>query len=202
MVLSMTQSNLALPDRHAPLEEDGMPTAVSSAEVGRLFRENNRSLVRFLNERLGSEQEAKEIAQEAYVKLLQLERTGAVSFMRAYLFKIAANLAIDRIRQRRSRGPHENIELFPDLEDGIAPERKAIAAEEVARLVQCIEELPERCAEAFMLHRFDGLTSTEVGAAMGISDRMVRKYLVRAVVYCRLRVEGCSREEAEAKLNP
>jgi DNA-directed RNA polymerase specialized sigma24 family protein len=45
-------------------------------------------------------QEAKEVAQEAYVRLLSLEDSGAVSFLRAFLFKTAANLAVDRIRSR------------------------------------------------------------------------------------------------------
>ena len=50
--------------------------------------------------RLRDEHEAKEVAQEAYVRLLQLDRPGAVSFLRSYLFKTAANIAIDRARQR------------------------------------------------------------------------------------------------------
>src|SRR5690349_24237416 len=98
----------------------GEPAASAPDDVGNLFRENNQTLVRFLNARLGSEQEAKEVAQEAYVKLLQLERRGAISFMRGYLFRIAANLAVDRLRQRKARGPHEDIELFEELQDAAA----------------------------------------------------------------------------------
>jgi RNA polymerase sigma-70 factor (ECF subfamily) len=167
--------------------------------VGELFREHNQTLVRFLNARLGSEQEAKEIAQEAYVKLLQLERRVAISFMRAYLFRIAANLAIDRIRQRKSQGLHEDIDLFEELEDSAAPERTVMAAEELERIVRFVEELPKRCAEAFVLHRFHGLRPSEVASAMRISDRMVRNHLVRALVYCKLRIDGCSAQEALAR---
>src|SRR5947209_4337020 len=94
-------------DQPAPPQESALDGAPACPDVGRLFREHNQTLVRYLRARLGSEQEAKEVAQEAYVKLLQLERVGAISFMRAYLFRIAANLAIDRIRQRNSQGRHE-----------------------------------------------------------------------------------------------
>lgn len=58
--------------------------AAPTPDVAGPFRNHNQTLVRFLKARLGSEQEAKEVAQEAYVKLLQLERAGAISFMRAY----------------------------------------------------------------------------------------------------------------------
>ncbi len=40
------------------------------------------------------------MAQEAYVRLLQLHQPGAVSFLRGYLFKIAANLSVDVVRRR------------------------------------------------------------------------------------------------------
>ena len=176
--------------------ESGEEGARPAEDVGNLFREHNQTLVRFLNSRLGSEQEAKEIAQEAYVKLLQLERRGAISFMRAYLFRIAANLAIDRIRQRKSQGPHEDIDLFEELEDDAQPERTVIATEQLEHIVQYMEELPDRCAEAFVLHRFHGLRPTDVAATMQISDRRVRSHLVRALMYCKLRMDGVPIGEA------
>ena len=172
--------------------------AVHAPDVAGLFREHNQTLVRFLRARLGSEQEAKEVAQEAYVKLLQLERAGAISFMRAYLFRIAANLAIDRIRQRKSQGRHEDIDLFEELEDGAAPERTAIAQEQLDILDRCLDELPERCAQAFVLSRLHGMKPPQVAEAMGISDRMVRNHMVRALVYCKLRLDGCTPAEALA----
>jgi RNA polymerase sigma factor (sigma-70 family) len=81
-----------------------------------LYREHNRVLVRCLTARLRSEQEAKEVAQEAYVRLLQLQKPGAPSLLRAYLFKTATNIAIDRLRHRRVRQAAEaQAKLFEDL---------------------------------------------------------------------------------------
>ena len=83
--------------------------------VERLFREHNRALVSFLAARLGSEQEARELAQEAYVRLLRLDHPSASSFLRAHLFHIAANLAIDRLRQRAFHARTPLNDLFQDL---------------------------------------------------------------------------------------
>src|ERR1700679_3114699 len=55
-------------------------------ELLRLFRDHNRSLVLFLASRLKDIQAAHEVAQEAYVRVLQLQSPGAVSFLRSYLF--------------------------------------------------------------------------------------------------------------------
>src|SRR6202042_1479460 len=67
--------------------------------VERLFREHNEALIRFLRGRVGSHNEALEVAQEAYVRLLSLDQPGAVSYLRAFLFKTAANIAVDRLRR-------------------------------------------------------------------------------------------------------
>lgn len=73
-----------------------------AALVERLFREHNQALLRFLVSKLQSQQEAKDIAQEAYVRLLKLDTPDAVSYLRAFLFKTASNLAIDRLRTRQA----------------------------------------------------------------------------------------------------
>lgn len=66
--------------------------------IARLFRENNRALIGFLVARLRSVQDAKEVAQETYVRLLQMGRPQTGNLVRAYLFRVAGNLAIDRLR--------------------------------------------------------------------------------------------------------
>jgi dienelactone hydrolase len=64
-----------------------------AGDVERVFRDHNEALLRFIAAKLGSRQEAREVAQEAYVKLLSLDNREAVSYLRAFSFKIAANLA-------------------------------------------------------------------------------------------------------------
>src|SRR5689334_14906628 len=70
--------------------EDGHSPEGRSQSFNRLFREHNRSLMSFLVARLRSVHEARDVAQEAYVRLLQLDKPGAVSLLRSYLFRTAA----------------------------------------------------------------------------------------------------------------
>src|SRR5262245_27837684 len=86
------------PNDDADAAQQTPPRAIA---VRRLFEEHNRKLIRFLLARLQNEQDAVEIAQEAYVQLLQLEKAGSVGLLQAYLFKIARNLAVDRVRRRK-----------------------------------------------------------------------------------------------------
>jgi RNA polymerase sigma factor (sigma-70 family) len=169
--------------------------------VSRLFREHNRALVSFVNARLKSEPEAREIAQEAYVKLLQLDAPEVAGFLRAYLFRIAENLAFDRLRQRRSRGRLDDLLSLEELNLEASAERTAIAREELALIERAVSELPPKCQEAFRQHRLGDLPIDEVAQRMNVSERMVRKHVTRALVYIRLRREGLSRAAAQAQLD-
>jgi RNA polymerase sigma factor (sigma-70 family) len=166
--------------------------------IERLFREHNEALIRFLALRLRSQQEAKEVAQEAYVRLLDLDRPGAVSFLRAFLFKTAANLAIDRIRhERTARQAAKSGLLMDGLGSGPTPEQSAASAEEIALLESLLEELPPKCRRAFLMHRIHGLEFAEIAAQMGLGERMVRTYVVRATLYCRAGLDAAHAKEGD-----
>ncbi|WIO75046.1 RNA polymerase sigma factor [Porticoccaceae bacterium LTM1] len=154
--------------------------------IERLFREHNQVLIQFLRARLHSEQEAKEVAQEAYVRLLDLDKPEAVNYMRSYLFKTAANLASDRNKHfsRRDR-IHELI--FFDHQDDVSPspEESAAALEELEVIRKAIQEIPPKCRMAFLLHKFGGHSFSEVAVKMQLSERMVRIYVSRAIEHCR-----------------
>lgn len=160
-----------------------------SEMVRRLFQEHNRALIGFLVARLQSEAEARDVAQEAYVRLLQLEQASAVSFLRAHLFTIAGNLAIDRLRQRQVRERNSPQDFFEDLLTRPGPDRTAIAQQEMGVVKQALCELPKKCRRAFMLHVFAGYSVQEIAAQMNLTDRMIRHYVVRAMATCRQRLD-------------
>jgi len=151
-------------------------------------------LVRFLQAKLQNEQEAREIAQEAYVRLLELGRTGAVGFLRAYLFKIASNLAVDRLRSRiaRERIDAMQPDALEDWADQRPVESEILAADEIRVFWACLGELPAHYRQTFILSRLDNLSTAEIAKRIGKSDRMVRRYLVHVLIYCRCRIEGLS----------
>jgi RNA polymerase sigma factor (sigma-70 family) len=190
------------PEEHP---EQSSATPPSTAEVvSHLFREHNRMLVGYLTARLRSVHEAKEVAQEAYVRLLQLQNPGAPSLLRAYLFKTATHLAIDRLRHRAVQQSAERGELFEGLmgsvRDNDDPAQQLVARERTEHLVGFLQELPDKCRGVFELHRLEGLTQREVGVRLGLSERMVRSYITYAMLYCRLRLDGVPAETARREI--
>jgi len=185
------------PAPEAERPQGSPPGEDRAATVGRLFRDHNRTLVGFLFARLRNEPEANEIAQEAYVKVLQLEkRPGASNFMRAYLFRVAENLALDRLRQRHIRSRLDSLQSLDDLFEEPGAERSAIAEQELERLRQIVSELPDNCRIAFCLHKLEDRSIEEVAASMSLKERMVRRHVSRALLYIQLRRDGFSPQDA------
>jgi RNA polymerase sigma factor (sigma-70 family) len=164
--------------------------------VSELFRQHNRALISFLLVHLSNEQEAREVAQEAYVKLLQLDKPEAIGFLRAYLFRTAINIAIDLGRRRGRRERIERLEVFDEWSDRASVEQGVLAEQEIDIVRHAIDELKPKCRRAFVLHRFQDRSIAEVAQEMDLTPRMVRSYVARAVFYCRLRLDGYNAVDA------
>jgi len=157
--------------------------------IERLFREHNAALTRFLMLRLRSYQAAREVAQEAYVRLLSLHEPGAVSYLRAFLFRTAANLAIDRQRREEAHSRATELPLFHEFADSRTPERRVAGVQEIQRLDRLLAELPPKCRQAFVMNRLYGMDFAAVAAEMGMSERSARVYVERALLHCRERMD-------------
>jgi RNA polymerase sigma-70 factor (ECF subfamily) len=163
-------------------------------QVAALFREHHRALLAFLQCRLGSFADAQELAQEAYLRMLGLEHPDEVDSKRAFLFRIAANLAVDRLRMRKLREPvagEEPLELepTPELHRAPLPERHVAAGEQWHALREALRELPAKTSRAFVLHAIDGRDFEAIAKTMKLSTRMVRYHVARAIEHCRAQVE-------------
>ncbi|MBV1900691.1 MAG: RNA polymerase sigma factor [Kordiimonadaceae bacterium] len=160
--------------------------ALNKDEIQSLFQRHNDELVRYLVGRLKSRDEAIEVAQEAYVRLLRLDDTSTIGFLRAFLFRTATNLAIDRQRKRGHAVAYaENEKIDPNAQVfECTPERQVAGRQSLDRVVECIESLPPKCRHTFIEFKFRNRSYEDIAAEMGITTSMVRKYVLRALVYC------------------
>ncbi len=162
-------------------------------DVHRLFEEHNNLLVKYIQGYLGSRNEAEEVAQDAYVRILGLDQTGTISHLKAYLYRTARNIAIDHLRQRRYK---EQAGAEAECwEQGVAdsssgPEHVAIARQRLERLKAIVRELPPKCQAAFICYKFRGQSFSEIAESLSLTESMIRKYVKRALAYCQQRLES------------
>jgi RNA polymerase sigma factor (sigma-70 family) len=176
-------------EKSEPANADTREDRARAELVERLFREHNEALIRFLHARLRSYQEAREIAQEAYVRLLSLDEPGAVSYLRAFLFKTAANLAVDRRRREQTHDRATGSPAFQEFANKLTPERYLAGEQQLRRLERLVAALPPKCRQAFVLHQIEGKDFMTIAGELALSESMVRKYVMRALLYCRARLD-------------
>lgn len=162
-------------------------------QVDELYREHHRSLVAFLYSRLGVLADAQEVAQEVYVRILTMDDTSQITNPRAFLFRVAANMAVDRLRMRAVR-TQAVLESPPEIEphESPMPEQHAVAIEQVQGLREALRELPAKTSRAFVMYAIEGREFAAIAQDMKLSERMVRYHVTNALAYCR---ERCNRPE-------
>lgn len=168
----------------------GHETSAEGVSAEALMKDFNQALVRMLQLRLGSYEDAREIAQEAYAKLLVVGDKKVVSYHRAYLFRIAQNLATDLLRRRAYMERPEPADLGLWRDPVANPERSARLSQVVEKLPAILAQLPHNCTEAFRLVRIQQLSFAEAATRMGLTERMVRIHVARALAHCQHHLDG------------
>ncbi len=155
-----------------------------------------QELIAFLRQRLGDRQVAADVAQEAFLRVLERTSPEELEHPRAFLFRTAMNLGVDQHR-RASIRRSETLEVLED-ETGpehCSPEEMAIREQQLQHLQRALQQLPERCREAFLLRKVQGCSQMEIAERLGISRDMVEKHIVNAMKHCRLRLREWSEQD-------
>jgi len=144
----------------------------------------------YLMRRFGSAGAANDTLHDVYIRLQGLQAVPDLDNPRAYLFRVANNVALDRLRAaRRAERRLAPGELAAEQPSAAPLADVALEQRERLRLLaQAIAELPPRCREAFLLHKIDGLSHSQVAARLGISRSMVEKHVMKALAHCRDRL--------------
>jgi RNA polymerase sigma-70 factor (ECF subfamily) len=148
------------------------------AAFERVVREHYDRVYRIAWRMLGGPADAEDVAQEAFVRLWQgAHRLREAGSLRAWLAKVASNLAVDRLRRRRPEISGELPEVADPAED---PERQAERQATAAVVDAAIAALPERQRIAIVLTYYEELTNAEVAGALEVSIEAVESLLARA----------------------
>lgn len=152
----------------------------------RAFRLHKHALHRLLRRRLGNEEDAADVVQESYLRLLRYRHERDPGAIRALLYRIAINLVRMRAREQRRRGGVP-VPLDVDWLDSGAPsqEQLLIDRQRLELLMAVIERLPQKCHQVFVLSRFQGMSYPQIAQRCGISVKMVEKHITKALLLCR-----------------
>lgn len=157
------------------------------ARVADWMRRWNCGLTRFLERRVPTRADAQDLAQEVYLRLLRAEQIDLVAEPHAYLYRVASNVAAEwRMRARQSR-PHSANEL-DQLVELATPETLVDDALDQARLDAGLKGLAPMVRSVLYLKLRDGMTHEQIARHLGITSRMVRRFLTTGYAELRRRL--------------
>ena len=160
-------------------------TDASTNLAGTAFRDHARELHRFLARRVAHAEDADDLAQEVFARLLRVRNADLVRNPLSYLLGIAAHV----IREFRQRKQHERVLYDSDLaaERGDSSEDAGLQGADFAeqielrqRLDRALRQLPETHQRVLLLVKRDGLSYAEAAAAAALSVHTIEKYVVEA----------------------
>lgn len=152
-----------------------------------LVRRHQGALINFAFRMLGDRDEAADAVQQTFVQVyLHLPRARLDLAFKPWLYRIARNQCLDRLRQRR---PSASLER--DLEADAAPAVDArdpdplpdelLERRDLQRLLaEAIETLPERYRAVVAMRYVTDLTFAEIGQALGLPENTVKTFFQRA----------------------
>jgi RNA polymerase sigma factor (sigma-70 family) len=166
-------------------------TETSSSLAGAAFRDHSRELHRFLARRVGHAEDADDLAQEVFARLLRVRNADLIRNPLSYLLGIATHV----IREFRQRKQHDRVLYDSDLATELCDNAEEAGAHSVGfpeqlelrqRLDKALNQLPEAHQLVLLLVKRDGLSYAEAAATAGLSIHTIEKYVVEA--RARLRV--------------
>lgn len=149
-------------------------------------------LRRFLVTRVRNTADVPDIIQEIFMRLLRVPDHEAIRSPEAYLFTVARHVVQQHtLRQAAAPMPTQLGEMLTELYavSRIDPEMEVSAQQCLAHMERALEQLSPKARATFLLHQRDGLPLQEIGARLGISRSMAKKYLAQALVHFRKRLK-------------
>lgn len=140
-------------------------------------------LIQFLRRGSRSSSDVEDLRQDLYERIFDAAREGIPKSTRAFVFTAARNLLINHVK-REQVVPFTSVEGLEDLSVAIdepAPDRVVIARQELRRLQEALDKLPERQRRAIVLRKINGLSIREIAQRVGAAERTVEEHLTEGV---------------------
>ncbi|HTZ32507.1 MAG TPA: sigma-70 family RNA polymerase sigma factor [Methylomirabilota bacterium] len=167
-----------------------------------LVERHSRNVFRMAYRMTGNQQDAEEVVQEAFLRAYQKLRQfeGQANFG-TWVYRIAANYAIDRIRARNaeqsrrqqpSRPQEDGLEIDPmaNAKDmAPSPERLAASAEMAERMKEALDMLSPAERTAIVMRHWEGCAIEEIAAVLKSNTNATKNTVFRAVAKLRKALE-------------
>jgi len=170
------------------------PSPSSAQAIGELYSDHRGWLQQWLHRRFGGSFNAADVCDlthDTFVRLLLKPRAfSGGSEARAFLRTVAQGLCIDQWRrEQREQAWIAAIAAQPALTEP-SLEYRAIVLETLEEIDAMLRRLPAKARQAFLLAQLYGKGYREIAEQIGVSERMIKKYMAQVMYQCLLLEAG------------
>jgi RNA polymerase sigma factor (sigma-70 family) len=169
------------------------------------YLENEVALRRYLRRFIKSREAADDLAQEAFLRAFAAESRRGIEAPKAFLFKVAKNLALNELARQSSMtteplGDLAGQEVIEDSSQAAADD-VVDSRERIRLLARAIAALPPQCAKVFILRKMQGMSQKEIAGRLNISVRTVENHVAVGLSRCRafMRAHGGTAGDGNGK---
>lgn len=162
-----------------------MPTPLTSPQpdFARAYADHHAWLKGWLARRLGCVHRAADVAQDTFLRaMLSGPGLHLAQEPRAWLTTTARRLVIDEARRRRIEADYIAALAAAGETLAASPEQTLMAVQSLVAIDQALARVGPKAREAFLRHCFDGEAQADVARSLGVSTRMVHKYIAQVMV--------------------
>lgn len=131
---------------------------------------------------------AEDILQETFISAYRaIDRFEGRSHISTWLYRIAHNAVLMRLRKEKSEPDAQSLDDGPDLDalpamgrSEDAPERRLLQAELLQKMNEALASLSERLRVVFVLRDVEGLSTARTAEVLNLSETAVKSRLHRA----------------------
>lgn len=157
---------------------------LNPAHVAVLYRDHHGWLRGWINRRVNCRENASDLAQDTFVRLLRTRQATLLREPRAFLSSIARGLLIDQHRRRElERAYLESVALLP-VADVPSEETRRVILDALERVDRLLDRLKPRVRQVFLLAQLDGLSCPKIAERLGVSRATVERDLAHALQRC------------------
>ncbi len=164
--------------------------AITEPDLLSSFLRHQKELLQFLTHKVNCAETAADLIQETYLRIACYSADAEIVNQRAFLFRVADNLALDHLRSQ-ARQDQRNGGL---VSEEIAcrqpqPDNALVGQQQMELFERLIYELPPQCRKVFLLCRVEGKSYSEIAAELHISTRTVESHMHKALKLLKDRVD-------------
>lgn len=155
------------------------PTTVTQQQmIADFYKEYQVKLVNFAVARLGNWQEAEDLVQDVFVKLMTYDGIINKTTIRSFVFTITNHEVMNILRRRACRHKVEENVVYEQELQHCAVER-VVEYHDTLRMVNyCVDQLTPSCTKVYRMTLFDGKCTGEIAKELNVSKRTVESQLL------------------------